>query len=177
MKLKTVASLAMATCIACIALLRVQADDKHHAHADTSSLKPFAQLVGEWVGKGNHDGKEMDVHVIYKVTSAGSAVVETLFPGTDHEMITVIHPDGDSLLLTHYCSHGNQPQMRAKPKAGDTRIAFDFVKATNLKSDKDSYMRSVTYTIADKDTLKAEWTNYNEGKEAGKVAFELKRKK
>ena len=67
--------------------------------------------------------------------------------------------------------------MKAKPKAGDNKVAFEFVKATNLKSDKDMYMRSVTFTFVDQDTLKTEWTNYNDGKEAGKAIFELKRKK
>ncbi len=92
-------------------------------------------------------------------------------------MITVIHPDGEGLFLTHYCMLGNQPQMRATPKSGDKSVAFEFVKATNLKSDKDMYMRSVTFTFVDKDNLKTEWTNYKDGKEAGKAVFTLTRKK
>ena len=92
-------------------------------------------------------------------------------------MVTVIHADGDALLLTHYCMLGNQPHMKAMPKAGDKTVAFEFVKATNLKSDKDMYMRSATFTFVDKDTLKTEWTHYKDGKESGKAVFELKRKK
>ena len=38
-------------------------------------------------------------------------------------------------------------------------------------------MHEVTYTFVDKDTLKAEWTHYNDGKAAGTVVFELKRTK
>jgi hypothetical protein len=67
--------------------------------------------------------------------------------------------------------------MKAMPKAGDNKVAFQFVKATNLKSDKDMHMRNVTFTFVDNDTLKTEWTNYDDGKEAGKAVFELKRKK
>ena len=99
------------------------------------------------MGKGLHGDDEHEVRVVYKVTSGGSVVVETIAPGTEHEMITVIHPDGDSLLLTHYCMLGNQPHMKAKPKsgenpkAGENKVAFEFVKATNLASDKDMYMR------------------------------------
>ena len=92
-------------------------------------------------------------------------------------MITMIHPDGDALLLTHYCMLGNQPQMKARPKEGDKKVAFEFVRATNMKSDKDPHMHSVTYTFVDKDTIKAEWTHYSDGKDAGKMEFELKRKK
>ena len=56
-------------------------------------------------------------------------------------MVTVIHADGNALLLTHYCMIGNQPQMKATPKPGDKKIAFEFVRATNMKSDKDMHMQ------------------------------------
>jgi hypothetical protein len=141
-----------------------------------AALEPFKQLAGEWVGKGKHGDKEREIRVVYKVTSGGSAVVETIDPGSAHEMVTVIHPDGDALLLTHYCMLGNQPHMKAQPKAGDNKVAFEFVKATNLKSDKDMYMRTVTFTFVDNNTLKTEWTHYSGGKESGKAVFELKRK-
>jgi hypothetical protein len=150
-------------------------DDK--PSAKSASLDQFKQLAGEWTGKGDHDGQAMESKIVYKVTSAGSAVVETMDPGGNHEMITVIHQDGDDLGLTHYCAIGNQPHMKAKPKPGDKKVAFEFVNASNLHSPNDMYMHSVTYTFVDKDTLKSEWTNYNGGKAAGKVVFELKRKK
>jgi len=158
-----------------------QAEDKpkhegHHA-APHPALAQFAQLAGEWVGKGSHDGKEIDAKIAYKLTSGGTAVVETIDPGGEHEMVTVIHPDGDALLLTHYCMLGNQPQMKAKPKTGDKQVAFDFVRLTNGNPEKDMFMRSVTFTFVDKDTLRTEWTNWHQGKEAGKAVFTLKRKK
>jgi hypothetical protein len=155
--------------------LFAQGEKKEKGVADP--LAPFKALAGEWTGKGMHGEANHDVTIVYKVTSGGSAVVETISPGTEHEMVTVIHPDGDSLILTHYCMLGNQPQMKATPKEGAKSIAFDFVKATNLKSDKDMYMHDVTFTFVDKDTLKTEWTNFNEGKAADKAVFELKRKK
>ena len=174
MKCKLIVLLAIASSIAWLSVS--QAEPKEH-HEKSPALERFAQLAGEWVGKGMHGDMEHEVHVVYKVTSGGSAVVETIAPGTEHEMITVIHPDGDALLLTHYCMLGNQPQMKAKPKAGDKKVAFEFVKATNLQSDKDMYMHDVTFTFVDEDNLKTEWTNYNDGKEAEKAVFELKRKK
>jgi hypothetical protein len=172
--LRIVASLALALA-ACALGAQAQQDKK--GSDKNAALEPFKQLAGEWVGKVKHGDMEHEMRVVYKVTSGGSAVVETIDPGSDHEMVTVIHPDGDALLLTHYCMLGNQPHMKAVPKPGDKMVAFEFVKATNLKSDKDPYMRSVTFTFVDKDTVKTEWTHYNEGKEAGKAVFELKRKK
>lgn len=81
------------------------------------------------------------------------------------------------MALTHYCAIGNQPHMKAKPKPGENKVAFEFVKASNMKSDRDMHMHSVTFTFVDKDTLKTEWTNYDGGKEAGKAVFNLTRKK
>lgn len=174
MKVKVLASVVFALSLGAL-IGQAQQDKK--AQGTTAAMDRFKQLAGEWVGTGMHDGKSHEMRVVYKITSGGSAVVETIEPGTAHEMVTMIHLDGDALLLTHYCMLGNQPHMKASPKADDNKVAFDFVKATNLKSDKDMYMRSATYTFVDKDTLKTEWTTYNNGKEAGKMEMELKRKK
>jgi len=146
--------------------------DKH------AGLEKFKQLAGEWVGKEVEGGKaEQDIHVKYKVTAGGSAVVETLFPDTEQEMVTVIHQDGDDLVLTHYCMLGNQPHMKAEGKGDGKKIAFKFTGASNLKSEKAMHMHDAAYTFVDQDTVKTEWTHYKDGKEAGKVVFELKRKK
>ena len=174
MKTKILASLVIA--LSACALV-AQADPDKKGHSNNAALERFAQLAGEWVGKGMHSGMDHEVRIVYKVTAGGSAVVETIDPGSAHEMVTVIHPDGDALLLTHYCMLGNQPHMKAMPKAGDNKVAFEFVKATNLKSDKDMYMHNVTFTFVNKDTLRTEWTHFQDGKDAGKAVFELKRKK
>jgi hypothetical protein len=139
-----------------------------------SALEAFKKLAGEWVGPGA-PGEEP--RVTYRVTSGGSAVVETEFPGTDHEMVTIIHQDGNDLLLTHYCHLGNQPQMRAPGRLDGKQVAFKFVRATNMKSDRDMHMHDVTYTFVDDDTLRSEWTLYQDGKPAGPATFALKRKK
>jgi hypothetical protein len=153
------------------------ADKKEAAKDKPAAFELFKQLAGEWAGKGE-DGKDShEVSVTYKVTSAGSAVIETIMPGTDHEMVTVIHPDGDDLVLTHYCAVGNQPRMKASGKADGNKVAFQFTGATNMKSDKEFHMHNVTFTFIDKDTLKAEWTHYMDGKAAGTAVFNVKRKK
>jgi hypothetical protein len=160
------------------ALTALAADEKKAEGGKYAGLEPFAQLVGEWEGKELSGKKpEQDLKVKYKVTSAGSAVVETLFPDTPHEMVTIICPDGDNLVLTHYCALGNQPRMKAKAKSEDNKFAFKFDSATNLKSENDAHMHEVTYTFVDKDTFKSEWTHFDGGKASGTVVFEFKRKK
>ena len=47
------------------------------------------------------------------------------------QMVTLYHPDGASLLMTYYCSMGNQPRMRSKG-AGEGKLAFAYLDATNI---------------------------------------------
>ena len=87
-----------------------------------AALERFKALAGEWVAA--EDGemtKKGDLVARYAVTAGGSAVVETVFPGSPHEMVTVYHADGPDLVLTHYCVEGNQPRMRAR---GGQRLAL-----------------------------------------------------
>src|SRR5258706_428438 len=101
--------------VVCVGLQAPVAGDEKKADKKTA-FEQFKQLAGEWVGKrAGKDGHALTVQ--YKVTAGGSAVVETIMPGTDHEMVSVIPPDGDNLLLPHYCMLGNQPHMKAPAKA------------------------------------------------------------
>jgi hypothetical protein len=154
------------------------AGEKHHkaAKADSPAFEQFKQLAGEWVGASDKPGHEGG-GAVFKVTSAGSAVEETMMPGTPYEMVNMIHPDGEDIVLTHYCAEGNQPEMKAPGKVEGKDVAFQFVRGGNMKSINDSHMHSVTYTFVDKDNFKTKWVNYEDGKPAGTVVFEYKRKK
>lgn len=138
-------------------------------------LEQFRKLAGEWKSKGG----EAPMQVQYKVTGAGSVVVETLFPGTPHEMLTVIHYDKDDLVLTHYCALGNQPHMKADAKnAASKEVKFVCVGGTNMQSENDAHMHGVTYTFVDDDHLRSEWVHFEGGKAKGDpVVFEWERVK
>lgn len=110
-------------------------------------------LVGEWSGK-DPAGKPIDVS--YRLASNGTAVLETITMANHDSMITVYHPDGDDVMLTHYCAGGNQPRLRAK--AGANEIAFDFVDATNLPSPTSPHMHAMKLVVEDKDHIREEWT-------------------
>jgi hypothetical protein len=115
--------------------------------------------------------------VVYKVVSAGSAVQETLFPGTPHEMITMYHLDGPDLVLTHYCAAGNQPHMKAEKSANVNKLVFKFTGGTNIDPAKDGHMHDLTMTFIDADHIRSEWTFYADGKKGDTKTFELTRKK
>ena len=76
--------------------------------------------------------------------------------GTEHEMPTIYHMDGDRLMATHYCAAQNQPRMVLKP--GGEKLQFEFLDVTNLKSPEAGHMRRMAITILDKDHIQQEWT-------------------
>jgi hypothetical protein len=130
----------------------------------------FRALAGDWVAA--EDGemfKKGDVVARYAVTAAGSAIVETVFPGSPHEMVTVYHADGPDLVLTHYCMEGNQPRMRAKNAKGP-RLDFAFDGGIGIDPKKDRHMNSASIEFVGRDELQTVWTEI----EAGKPVFVAK---
>src|SRR5262252_7077945 len=79
--------------------------------AEAKALEPLKKLAGTWQGNAKMGDKTMAVTIVYELTAGGSAVLERLFPGTPHEMISVYTSDGDGVAMTHYCALGNHPKM------------------------------------------------------------------
>ena len=103
-------------------------------------------------------------------------MIEVLFPGTDHEMVTVYHQDGDDLLLTHYCAAGNQPRMKCRAGSDPNQLVFEFVDATNMRSPQDAHMHAGTLTIIDPQHIQAKWQGYADGKPTDPHVFNLVRR-
>ena len=126
-------------------------------------------LAGEW--QGTMEGQPGTAKVTYRVVSNGSVLMETMVvPEHTMEMITMYHPDGDGLVVTHYCAVGNQPRMRSGAVApGARKIAFRFESVTNLASPDAAHMRELTVTSVDHDHLVQEWTHREKGQESTAV--------
>jgi len=131
-----------------------RSDDARKPSSDTHpGFEKLKKLAGTWV-EADKDGKPTDKIVsVIKVTSGGSAVQETLFPGQPMEMMSVYHRDGSDLLMTHYCMLGNQPRMKADPKSPANQIRFQFAGGTNLDPTKDMHMHEGTLTFVDDDHI------------------------
>lgn len=139
-----------------------------------AGFERMKSLVGEWTGK-SRDGKP--VTVSYALVSDGSALLEKIGMAHESDMVTVYHPDGDSLMMTHYCAAHNQPRMRAGKVSPESRnIVFDFVDATNLASPAAGHMHRLVLTFEDRDRIVHEWTWKEKDKEKIEV-FTLERKK
>ena len=100
------------------------------AHAETGpeAFARLGKLTGDW--QGSHAGGRPH-RVNFRLTAAGTALIETVTMSPTRESITVYHLDGDRLLATHYCPQGNAPRLGLVPgKAG--QLDFSFVDGTNL---------------------------------------------
>ena len=146
---------------------------------NTAALEKLKKLAGEWVA-ADKDGKPTaQVVTAFRVTSAGSAVHETIFPGTGQEMVSVYHLDGKDLVMTHYCALGNQPRMKLDAKSQPNKLLFQFAGGTNLDPAKDMHMHEGSITIVDEDHIEWSWQAYESGKRADghMVSMKLVRKK
>jgi len=134
------------------------------APATSPGLERLKGLAGTWV-EADKDGKPTDKVVsVVRVTAGGSAVHETIFPGQPMEMVSVYHQDGPDLVMTHYCMLGNQPRMKADPKAPANQIRWTFAGGTNLNPAKDAHMHEATLTFVDADRIELAGVAWVDGK-------------
>jgi len=154
------ASLAAVTLLAAASPARAAAP----TGAGAAGLDRIKALAGEWVAaEDNEMVKKGDLVSRYVVSAGGTAVVETVFPGSPHEMVTVYHLDGSDLVLTHYCMEGNQPRMRAR-KADGSRIDFAFEGGTNIDPAHTKHMNSAWIEFVGGDEIRNQWTEIADGK-------------
>jgi hypothetical protein len=169
-----IASLALAG-LATATLAARQAATKSSAQEALDKLKT---LEGDWIDVDGAFGTNGAVAITYRLTSGGHTVVETFVPKTPDEMVTVYHLDGDSLVLTHYCSGGTQPRMRSAGLKGNA-LTFDFDGGTNIDPAKTSHMHSAKIEFVSNDEIRGRWTSWSNGKpdEQHTASFRAIRKK
>jgi hypothetical protein len=128
----------------------------------TPAFDQLKSLAGEWEGKA---GSGPTTKVTYKVVSNGSVVMEHLQPAKEDEMITMYSLDGDRIVVTHYCSMGNQPTMQTAPLTGASgKYDFSFVRVAGTRTPDEGHMAALSLSIADKDHLSETWTFEVHGK-------------
>ena len=135
-------------------------------YSGSKGFERMRELAGVWEGTSNMPKEGEKVRVEYRVSSGGSSIVETLFPGTPHEMVSVYFDNRGQLTMTHYCALRNQPRMKLQ-KEDAQNLNFMFAGGTNIDPKKDAYMRSLTITFVDKDHMIEKWTLSADGKERG----------
>lgn len=134
-------------------------------------------LVGVWEGKADMGKGIETIKATYELTSAGNAIVERLFAGQTHEMVTVYHDFKGKLSMTHYCSLGNQPHMDLINPGENTMMFVLSKKNPNLASVKETHMHSLNISFDNKDSITHTWSLYEKGKKKSDVVIKLVRTK
>jgi len=141
-----------------------------------AAFEKLTSLAGEWQGvvRGNEG---TPTTVVYRLTANNSVILETLFPGERHEMVTAYHLNGNQLMLTHYCAAKNQPQMALDPQSTDEKLIFVFSGGTNLNPAIDEHVHNLRIKWVSWDAIESEWDGYKDGKKVETTTFVLTRKK
>lgn len=171
--------------------LRGGRPDDTPAREGVEAKAAFAKLktlVGSWTAKTSDEHKEEakkeheggmpdQVPVTFKLTGAGSALVETQFAGMPHEMVSVYHLDGKELRMTHYCALGNQPRMKLdQAKSTPDELIFSYDGGTNLDPEKDMHIHALKIKFAKDGGATSTWDAYAGGKKASTMTFGMTRK-
>ena len=142
----------------------------------SSQLARIKALSGKWRGTSTEaNGSQQPAEIEYHVTSGGSAVVETLFPGTEHEMVSVYHDQGGKLSMTHYCMLGNQPEL-GLVNATPNEIQLSLAASSPIAA-SEPHMHSLNLALPDADHLTQTWAFYQDGKFAGTTTITVAREK
>jgi len=146
--------------------------------AELDAKVAFAQLqalTGAWQGTVMQTNGPRTT-VDYRLTSGGQTVMEVLFGGTSHEMVSMYHLDGPDLVITHFCAMGNQPRMRLDRSSSSTnKLVFVFSGGSNLDPAKDVHVHDGWIRRIAPDRLEAGWTLHQDGKPMGTNLFFLER--
>jgi hypothetical protein len=158
-----------------VALLLCSVAARANNSVAPAAFEQLKTLVGEWEGS-NSAGK---VTATYTLVSGETALMERLKSANEPEMITMYTVDGDHILITHYCSAGNQPQMKTETMTGKAdKYTFTLLRVNGMKSPNEAHMVGLVLTLSDKDHLTQEWTYQDKGKTlAEKFLFQRKPEK
>lgn len=145
--------------------------------APITDAEAFAKLK---TLKGTWEGPEMPgmgkLRSSYRTIAGGSAVLETSFPGTKNEMVSLYTLNGRGrLVMTHYCMLGNQPRAILDPKKStDTTLVFKADGGENLKR-TGMHMSGLKIEFAGTNKIVCSCQSVKDGKAQGEHATTMKR--
>ncbi len=155
--------------------LRASEQPHHEPYTGSAEFERLKALAGTWQGEMVMQGKPQTLHVEYRVTAAGSTLLETIFPGTSEEMISVYHDTGGKPGMTHYCAMKNRPNM-VMASSTDSRMHFTFTESDGIDAAQDAHMHELTIHFVDDNTIAQDWVLYRGGKAVEATSIELTRR-
>jgi hypothetical protein len=148
---------------------------KHTAAPVTPEWQQLRSLVGQWQASMGEGVKKSESVLEVRMTGDGSAIMHVLAKDSPDEMVTMFHPDGPTLLATHYCAAHNQPRMQMIPAPAPNQVAFRFKDGTNI-GPGDGHMVGLVITFIDADHHDEAWIYEDHGKELPPSVFHFSRK-
>jgi len=151
------------------------ADEEHPLYKGSQAFLQMKQLAGHWEGTIEIGKGPEKIKASYQVTSAGSALIETIFEGTPNEMVTIYHDDKNrKLSLTHYCGLNNRPKMVLIGSSENT-LEFDLARDAPIDAAHEPHMHALTFTFAGQDEMQQHWTQFADGQKQKVVVISYKR--
>jgi hypothetical protein len=130
------------------------------------AFERLRRMEGEWGGTLEMQGRTSPMTATYRLTGKGTVLVEDM-----GGMVTTYHLDGEQLVLTHYCTAGNQPRMKAK-SLDDRHVAFEMYDITNLKPDA-HHSTSLDVTFINDDKIDLLYGGMAGGKKTAPQTYHL----
>jgi hypothetical protein len=138
-----------------------------------AAFEKLKGLAGDWSGTAKEG---IPATVTYRLSSNGTVVTEILFPGTEHEMMTLYYLQGNDLAAQHYCAIGNQPRFKLDlAKSTPSELVFAFDGGTNFDPAKDAHVHSGKIVFGSDGKLETAWAFYAGGEAKGSHDFHLAR--
>lgn len=146
----------------------VRADRAAAAQEAFDALKA---LEGTWMQADDTGAATEEIASIYHVTAGGSALIETMFPGSEHEMVTVYFVDeNDRLAMTHYCMLGNRPGLVAEAPTPHEMV---FVCSAEGCCGDEMHMHAATIKIIDGTHVSTTWGDNSNTDDHEAITFNL----
>lgn len=165
MKIQSASTLAATLLLFTGAAIAATGEDETNPQRDRAkaAFERFRSMNGDWVLQSEDeelapvDNAAEPVRSNFRTTAGGSAVLEIEFVGTEKEMVTVYHMDGDDLALTHYCMAGNAPEMVLQPGDDEDVLQFACRGGANIDCATSMHMHSGRFEFLEDGRVHAVW--------------------
>ncbi len=126
------------------------------------AVKNLASLAGCWVGKGPNG---LGAKVSYELGSDKTALLETIWIEKNPTMYTMYYLDGNVPMAHHFCSYGNQLQMKAETSDDPGILSFKMVSSSNMAHPDMNHVFSIKFNFLGEDRFDVNWGLHHNGRD------------
>jgi hypothetical protein len=132
------------------------------------------KLAGDWSARQANGGAERAQ--TFEVHAAGRFFLGTTFPGTDQELVSVFHLDGEDLVLVIYDPTGSEPRLKFDPRRSyPGRYYFRLAGGTGFDRTKDRHIHEASIKFLNVNQIEIEWVTFEGLTRSGTRSVRLER--